>query len=191
MTAEPIGAYIWSPDPVKQMRASYTVEDVLDLPDDAPRVELMDGVLAVVPSPSGGHQRINSRLVSWLEGHLPQGFDSLMAVGVLLGGNATREPDAVVLHSPVDLNHHFYLPEQVVVAVEIVSPGTKRRDRFEKPGLYASAGIPHYWRIEQNPVHIFAYDLVGDRYEPAADAAKELVLDKPFELTLPIRDITP
>ena len=28
-------------------------------------------------------------------------------------------------------------------------------------------------------------------YEPVADSATELVLNEPFEITLPIRDITP
>jgi Uma2 family endonuclease len=191
MTAEPVGGLMWSPNPFKQQFARYTVEDVLDLPDDSPRVELTDGVLAVVPSPSAGHQKINVRLVSWLERHIPAGFESLMALGVLIDVDTTREPDAVIVHAPADLDHHFCKAEQVLVAVEIVSPGTRRRDRFEKPALYASAGIPHYWRIEQNPVHVFAYDLVGSNYELVADSTEELVLSEPFEIKLPIRDITP
>jgi Uma2 family endonuclease len=191
MTAEPVGDLAWSPDPMRQKLAGYTIEDLADLPDDAPRVELTDGVLTVVPSPSVGHQRINVRLVSWLEHHVPAGFEALMALGVLIDVDTTREPDAMIVHSPADLNHHFCKAEQVLVAVEIVSPGTRRRDRFEKPALYASAGIPHYWRIEQNPVHVFAYDLVGGAYELAADSTDELVLNEPFELRLPIREITP
>jgi Uma2 family endonuclease len=191
MTAEPMGDFVWAPDPIKQKRAGYTVEDVFALPDDAPRVELSDGVLTVVPSPSGGHQRINWKLVAWLDQHLPDGFEPQLAVGVLVEYSTTLEPDALILHSPVDLEHHFYQPDQVLVAVEIVSPGTKRRDRLEKPALFAAAGIPHFWRIEQNPVHIFAYDLVDGRYRLAADATEELVLTAPFEIKLPIRDITP
>jgi hypothetical protein len=30
---------MWQPDPVRQMRADYTIEDVLNLPEGAPRVE--------------------------------------------------------------------------------------------------------------------------------------------------------
>jgi Uma2 family endonuclease len=191
MTAEPIGEFDWSPDPWKQRMAGYTVEDVLDLPDNAPRVELTDGVLTVVPAPTGGHQMINSLLIQWLRRNLPEGYQSLMAVGLLIDGDTTREPDALILRTPVDLDRHFYLPSQAVVVVEIVSPGTRRRDRLEKPALYASAGIRYYWRIEQKPVHIFAYALVDDRYELVADSAEELVLSKPFEIKLPIRDIAP
>jgi hypothetical protein len=49
MTAEPTGRVMWSPDPIRQRLASHTLEDVLTLPADAPRVELTDGVMTVVP----------------------------------------------------------------------------------------------------------------------------------------------
>ncbi len=191
MTAEPVGETVWSPALAKQKSAGYTVEDVLSLPDSAPRVELSDGVLQVVPSPSGAHQKINWRLVSWLDRHLPPGFEPQLALGMVIGYRSTLEPDALILRSPIDLDHHFVEPDQVVVAVEIVSPGTRRRDRLEKPALYAEAGVAHYWRIEQDPVHVFAYDLVAGRYELVADSTEELVLTAPFELRLAIRDITP
>ena len=102
----------------------------------------------------------------------------------------TLEPDVLLLRHPV-ANRHFFDASQVVVVVEVVSPGTKRRDRLEKPQLYARAGIPHYWRIEQDPVHVFAYDLVDKRHVLVADSDTELVLTAPFEIKLPIRDITP
>ena len=54
----------------------------------------------------------------------------------------------------------------------------------------ATAGVPHYWRIEQNPPHVYAYDLVGGSYELAADSDTELVLSAPFAIKLPIREIT-
>lgn len=191
MTAEPSGHVMWTLDPVKQRLADQTVEDVLDLPDDAPRVELRDGVMIVVPSPSGGHQKINARLVAWFERHAPEEFEALMAVGVIIGHRDTLEPDIALLRQPVNFDHHYYDPSQVVLTVEIVSPGTKRRDRLEKPALYAAAGIPHFWRIEQSPLHIFAYDLTADGYDLVADSADRLSLTAPFEIELPIRDIAP
>jgi Uma2 family endonuclease len=191
MTAEPTGHVMWTPDPIKQRSQAYTVEDVLALPDDAPRVELLDGVLSVVPSPSGGHQKINYRVVAWLERNAPEELEALIAVGVIIGYRDTLEPDVTLLRKPVDFDHHYYPAAQVVLAVEIVSPSTKRRDRLEKPVMYAAAGVPHFWRIEQDPLHIFAYDLVDRRYELVADSADELILTAPFDIKLPIRDITP
>jgi Putative restriction endonuclease len=73
-----------------------------------------------------------------------------------------------------------------------VSSGTKRRDRIEKPADYADAGIPFFWRIEQNPVHVYAYELTTNgSYTLVADSDTELTLERPFEIRLPIGDITP
>lgn len=195
MTAQPTGPSApppWAPDPTRQRLADHTIEDVLNLPADAPRVELGDGVLFVVPSPSGGHQEIGSLLWTWFRTNMPSGFRPLLAVGVMVDMSNSLEPDLVLLRTPVTLEHHYYLPEQVAVVVEIVSPSTRRRDRFEKPGDYAAAGIRHYWRIEQNPVHVFAYDLGEDgSYQLVADSDTELVLTAPFDIRLPIEAITP
>ena len=191
MTAEPAGSVMWSPDPVKQKMALHTVEDVLALPDDAPRVELRDGVMIVVPSPTYDHQDIAALLWSWMRRHAPTVYRPSLATGVALDLNTTLEPDVVLVDARIDGSRHYAMPDQVTLVVEVVSPGTRSRDRLEKPAEYASAGVPHYWRIEQGPLHLFAYDLVGGHYELVADSETELVLSKPFEIRLPIRDITP
>ncbi|MFC0004717.1 Uma2 family endonuclease [Micromonospora siamensis] len=194
MTAQPIDpapAGMWHPDPVRQRLADYTIEDVLTLPDDAPRVELRDGVLVVVPSPTFGHQNIGNRLWAWFSQHGPEHLVVGTALGVAVSHRNTFEPDVVLLKAPVSGEHHYFDAEQVVLAVEVVSPGTRRRDRIEKPAGYADAGIPHYWRIEQDPVHVYAYDLVDGRYELAADSAEELIVSKPFDIRLRVRDIAP
>ena len=191
MTAEPTGHVMWSPDPMRQRLADHTLEDVLTLPGDAPRVELRDGVMIVVPTPTLGHQDIGNLLWMWFRRHAPEEFRPATAVGVAVGLGDSLEPDVLLLRQPAESKNHFFRPARVALAVEVVSPGTKRRDRLEKPSEYAAAGIPHYWRIEQDPVHVFAYDLVGNAYQLTGDSAEELVLRAPFEIRLPIRDITP
>lgn len=191
MTAEPAGPVNWSPDPLRQRLANYFLEDVLNLPDDAPRVELEHGVMIVVPSPTLGHQDIGNLLWLWFRQNAPEQFRSGTALGVALGLRESMEPDVLLLRNPQSSTNHFFTPDQVVIAVEIVSPGTKRRDRMVKPSAYAAARIPHFWRIEQDPLHVFAYDLVDGRYQLADDSQTELVLTAPFDIKLPIRDITP
>ena len=191
MTAEPTGHVMWSPNPVRQRLANFFLEDVLNLPDDAPRVELRDGVMIVVPSPTIGHQNIGNLLWAWFRQHAPQEFLAVTAVGVAVDLKDSLEPDVLLVDATVANTNHYVMPTDVVIAVEVVSPGTKRRDRLEKPAEYAAAGVTHFWRIEQDPVHVFAYDLVDGRYELVADSDTELVLNAPFEIKLPIRDITP
>ena len=196
MTAQPSKSLAshgpWTPDPARQKLADFTVEDLFSLPDGAPRVELRDGVLLVVPTPTADHQDIGNLLWMWFRQNASSRFRPVTAVGVLVSATNTLEPDVVLLKTPVPSELHYFLPEQVVIAVEVVSAGTKRRDRFEKPGAYAAARIPHYWRIEQGPVHVYAYDLDADgAYQLVADSDTELVLSRPFEIRLPIGAITP
>lgn len=191
MTAEATGPVMWTPDPIKQRLAGHTIESILSLPDGAPRVELRDGVMIVVPSPTIGHQNIGNLLWLWFRQHSPREFTTATAVGVAVGLKDSFEPDVLLLREPVDLEHHYVMPSEVAIAVEVVSPGTRKRDRLQKPVEYAAAGIPHYWRIEQKPLHVFAYDLVDGQYQLVADSADELVLSAPFEIKLPIAEITP
>lgn len=200
MSAEPIPASPgpWQPDPVRQQRADHTLEDLLHLPDDAPRVELVDGVIQVTPSPTLGHQNIASMLWAWLRTRAPEHLAATQAVGVALSSNSCRQPDVLLHRADVRLDRTFLLPNDVVLAVEIASPSTRRVDRFAKPGEYAAAGIPHYWRVEQDPVHVYAYRLTGRlgplderRYELVADSPELTELTEPFPIKLPIAEITP
>ncbi|TDB71538.1 Uma2 family endonuclease [Micromonospora sp. KC723] len=183
---------------MRQQRADYTLEDLLALPDNAPRVELVDGVIQVTPSPTLGHQEIAGLLWLWLRSHAPAQLRATQSVGVGLSPNTSRQPDVLLCHAGLPADRSRLRPADVVLAVEIVSPGTRRVDRFAKPGEYAAAGIPFYWRIEQDPVHLYAYRL-GDRigpggerqYELVADSAELVELTEPFDIKLAIAEITP
>ena len=55
---------------------------------------------------------------------------------------------------------------EAALVVEIESRSSRRDDRQLKPGLYAEAGIPAYWRVERHPEgpHLHAYELVDGAY---------------------------
>jgi Uma2 family endonuclease len=181
----------WLPEPERQRLADHTIEDVLKLPDDAPRVEIRGGVLVPVARPTIAHQRTVGLLWQWLRQHAPAGQQPCTNVGVLIGLRDTFEPDIAVLRPPRVRGHHYIDPQQINLVIEVVTDDTRRRDRLEKPNEYAAAGIAHFWRVEQGPMHVHAYDLVDGRYQRVADSADELVLAAPFAIRLPVRDITP
>jgi Uma2 family endonuclease len=147
--------------------------------------------MIVVPAPAYDDQDIAGLLWAWLRKHAPPEFRASLATGVAVSADTTYEPDVVLLDADVNGANHYALARRVTLVVEVVAPGTRKRDRLEKPAEYAAAGIPHYWRVEQDPLHVFAYDLVDGRYELVADATDELVLTAPFDIKLPIADITP
>jgi len=95
MTADPAGRVRWTPDPKKLRLATYTIEHILSLPDDAPRVELSDGVMMVVPAPTYDHQDISGLLWLWLRQHAPREFRASHATGILVSLNTTFEPDVL------------------------------------------------------------------------------------------------
>jgi Uma2 family endonuclease len=51
------------------------------------------------------------------------------------------------------------------LVVEVVSPGTRNRDRGIKLRRYAAAGIPHYWMADPRARSLRAYRLAERGYE--------------------------
>jgi Uma2 family endonuclease len=177
---------------MRQRLADHTLEDVLNLPPEAPRVELVNGVMLVVPSPTEDQQNISGLSWAWLRAHTPPEYRAAQAVGVAVSVDHTYEPDVILRRAGGDGGRHFFAADQVVLAVEVVSPRTRTRDRISKPAEYAAAGIPYYWRVEQDPVHVYAYRRSADgAYRLVADSAELLELDEPFAIKLPMPEITP
>ena len=51
----------------------------------------------------------------------------------------------------------------------MVSPSSRKTDRFAKSGEYAEAGIPLFWRVETEPdLLVVAHRLRGAVYEQVA-----------------------
>jgi len=169
----------------------YTTVDLHALPEDGRRWELIDGSLTVSPSATTDHNTIALWIANALWDTNPS---NEFVVGLDQSATIDRHneprPDVIVASAEFFQQSPFPMTSAQLV-VEVVSPSTRKRDRLEKPADYAAAGIPHFWRIEQDPLHVFAYDLVGGGYELVADSTEELVLTAPFEIKLPIRDITP
>ena len=60
----------------------------------------------------------------------------------------------------------------VGLVVEVVGPGSRRTDRYAKPGDCAEAGIPLSWRLETEPtLGLLAFVVQGGRYVEAARLA--------------------
>lgn len=86
-------------------------------------------------------------------------------------------------------NKALYGPaEHIALVVEVESASTRMNDRNSKRVIYAEAGIPSYWRVEDTKSGwvIVVYELAGDGYkqlhrlEPGQSAS----LTQPFPLEL-------
>jgi Uma2 family endonuclease len=130
-----------------------TLDDVAELAavDDVHRYELDEGNLLVMPPADAEHAALLARLLVWF---VTNGYGDdrvLPTPGLRITGRSSgRSPDLVVLRQRVAPGTVWIEPTDVLVVVEIVSPGSQTLDRSVKPAGYARAGIVHYWRVERD-----------------------------------------
>jgi Uma2 family endonuclease len=129
-----------------------TYADFLRFPDDGLRHELIDGEHYVTPSSATVHQRLVGRLhialARYLEAH-PIGEVFLAPLDVVLSVHDIVEPDLfVVLQDQVDIVCEPHVAGAPALVVEILSPGTRRRDEGIKRRLYDRVGVREYWLID-------------------------------------------
>jgi Uma2 family endonuclease len=122
------------------------------LPNDGNRYEVIDGELFVTPAPSWEHQSASKQLFRLLDRYL-----SVHAIGDVIYAPADVEFDNERMVEP-DL---FAVPlidgrvprtweevRRLLLAVEILSPGTARADRQVKRRLYQRQDVPEYWIVD-------------------------------------------
>lgn len=173
--------------------APFTVDDLLELPDDGNRYELFNGSLLVSPAPTPPHQRVIYRLQRILDDALPPGLEPLSTVNLRVTARDFYIPDLVVVREEmteeVDL---MFSPHHILLAVEVGSPSTTKRDEMLKVAAYAEAGIPCYWRVEpgEGPT-LYVYELKGTRYDPPSvhKAGTSASLTSPFHITFDPADL--
>jgi Uma2 family endonuclease len=166
----------------------FTVDDLMHLPDDGARYELFDGSLLVSPAPSSLHQLVAQRLLVALVSVVPPEYEPLDTSNVKVDDENYFIPDLVVVRAEsVYADTLMFTPADVLLAIEIVSHSTRKRDRILKLGAYAEARIPHYWRVEptEGPA-LYSYELDGDDYRlvKAASGGERTELTSPFPMTI-------
>lgn len=139
---------------------------------DGHRYELIDGVLVVTPSPSYAHQEVSSRFSTLLVQVCPADLVVLYApFDIALGDDTVMQPDLLVARR-ADFTDRD-LPTAPLLAVEILSPSTRRFDLTLKRSRFEAAGVASYWVIDPVALTLSAWDLVDGRYVERADVSGE------------------
>lgn len=173
-----------------------TLEEWDALPEDLSRhYELAEGVLVVAPRPAPHHQQAAGNLMVDLNRQLPSTLRANQDVEVVIESSfpaTVRAPDVVVTsESLYQRNPSRIDVGEVLLAVEIISPGTRRTDRVLKAVEYAAAGIPHYWVIDlTEPASITTCTLVGTEYEVTEKATGPITLTEPATIAVDVSRLT-
>jgi Uma2 family endonuclease len=164
-----------------------TYDDLASMPDDGHRYELIDGVLIVSPAPVLVHQRTVGNLHLALCAACPDDLEVFLApLDVVITDDTVLEPDLLVARIS-DLGPKN-LPAVPVLAVEVLSPSTRRFDLLLKRSRLESAGCEHYWVVDPEEPSVLAWRLRGGSYVEAARASG----DEPFRVTDPYEiELTP
>jgi Uma2 family endonuclease len=130
----------------------WTAEMVRALPDDGRRYELVAGELLVTPSPGWIHQRTVLALIRHLDPYLRKyGAGDLLISPADLSfeEDEVLQPDLFVVPFPTGSPTRSWADiRRLILAVEVLSPGTARYDRLVKRRHYQRAGVPEYWIVD-------------------------------------------
>ncbi len=165
-----------------------SIEDWEALPEDnGAHVELQEGVLIVTPRPLRSHARAVFRIAKQLDDQLPSDLEAIIDFEVCVDAAyppTVRIPDVVITRKegPERRLHG----SDVLVAIELVSPGSRRTDTVTKRSEYAEAAIEHYWIVELGPpVILTALRRVGEfGYQESAAVAGIFTTSAPIPLRL-------
>jgi Uma2 family endonuclease len=150
----------------------YRRRDYDALPD-RPRCELLFGRLYLLPSPTPLHQA----MVMELGVHFRQiarasgGYAFMAPLDVALADHSVVQPDVIYISRrrlDVLQGRIEGAPDLVI---EVLSPGTERRDRREKLALYAQSGVEEYWMARSGERQIEFLINQGGRFVAARPTA--------------------
>ena len=139
---------------------------------DGLRYEIVDGMLFAEPSPRRAHQKavgnLSAILHAWVRAH-DLGEVYVAPFDVILDPRTTVAPDLVfVVKDRLAIVAERGVEAAPDLLVEVLSPGTARRDRVRKLNAYARHGVRHYWLVDPEVKTLEAFELVEDAYRLAA-----------------------
>lgn len=168
----------------------WVADDLDKLPNLPPHTELIDGALVVMSPQTRFHMLAMRLLEGALMTQAPEHLDVAREMTMKLDRRNRPEPDVLVVAVDADTGPRqtWFKPEDVILAVEVVSDDSVERDREVKPRKYAQAGVRHFWRVEQEDglpvVYVYELDPATKQYAVMGIHRKELKLKFPFPLDI-------
>ncbi len=169
-----------------------TYEDLLLLPEDGLRHEIIDGEHYVNASPITKHQRVSYNLIVeigiYLREH-PVGKLFHAPFDVVFTRYDVVEPDLIFISSEhLEILTTKNIQGSPDLLVEILSDSNRKYDEVTKRTLYERTGVPEYWIIDPvaDDVRIFRRNASG-RYERAVELSGDDTLTSSFLPGLEIR----
>ncbi|MFN7017999.1 MAG: Uma2 family endonuclease [Fimbriimonadales bacterium] len=153
-----------APKPTSKRKRRWTEQDLLNLPNDGRKYELVNGRLTEVPT-GFRHGVLSAELTVRLHPHVkPWGVICDSSTGFRMPDGNIRSPDVAVVRKarlPEGKLPAGFFDGAPDLAVEIISPSEKSRDILAKVGEYLEAGAQEVWLLfpERQQVHRYRANL--------------------------------
>src|SRR5258708_9956429 len=123
-----------------------TYRDLLRMPEDGSRYELIDGEAYIIPGPDADHQRAILKLALLIGQAIRDRSEVFIApLDVILADDTALQPDVLLVRPDglARVKRSVEGPPDLVV--EVLSPTSRRRDRGIKRTTYARFVLAEYW----------------------------------------------
>lgn len=174
--------------------ALYTYEDLVALPTDRYRHELLAGELVLTPAPSPRHQAVLSNLHRVVDAHVRRrelGLVLFAPVDVYFDETTVLQPDLVFV-----ARRHLARVGEVRIegppdlVVEVVSQGTRALDTERKRAVYERFRVPQYWVLDPFARTLEEHTLARRRYASTPVSGRSVFRPRCFPgLTIALRTI--
>lgn len=173
------------PATMKSAPRRWTFEELAaEMPESNQPTELWDGEIVMSPAPSFFHQQIADRfhddLKAWIRPR-QMGKTVVAPVDMILSPRRAVQPDVVFISNERRGIIGDRLSGAADLVAEIISPESRRRDRFDKRDLYEQHGVKEYWLIDPEAQTVEVLHLVrgefqlAGRWHPGEQAVSKLL----------------
>lgn len=164
----------------------FTYDDLARMPEDDLRHEIIDGVHVMTPSPARRHQQLSRRLLVAIDRYLDDrpGFGEVFHApfDTLFSPFDVVVPDLVVVTGDqLEILTEKNVAGAPALVIEILSPGTRRRDIGIKRQLYDRGGVREYWIVDPDASAVTVYRRSGTTF-----ALREMLTVSSMALTTPL-----
>jgi Uma2 family endonuclease len=152
-------------DRIKEQPVTYEIYAAM--PDDGQRYEIIDGSMAMMsPGPSTKHQDVSGELEFELKQSCKSDYKIYHApLDVIFNETNVLQPDILMIHRSrlhIVTDRGIEGPPDLIV--EILSPGSRNRDKVIKMRTYAKHGVQEYWIVDTESRTMEQYRLGGGEF---------------------------
>ncbi|MER5711223.1 Uma2 family endonuclease [Streptomyces sp. NPDC002122] len=163
----------------------------MDWPEGC-KVEIIEGIITVAPTPSAGHNNIAYRILRRLAAEIPEEWGVYQTQSLAIPTRLSAfVPDLLVAPlDEVEGPSHLVPAAVAELVAGVTSPSNASTDRITKAAAYAEAGVPLYLLIDRHapggPTVTLYGEPKGDVYRVlrAVPFGEAIHLPAPFDLTL-------